>query len=181
MKLTKEQKKEVSKQLGETLKGAGNVFFTNYQGLKFVEIDELRKQLRPMKAKYRIVRNTTLGHALKEAGIDLKDPSLLKGPAAILIAPGDDPVAPAKALVKFAKEAEAMKLRGGYIGGIWMTPEECKALASLGSKPELLGKLANALYSAVAQGACVLAAPIRDLVLVLKAVEEKQKSAGAAA
>ena len=181
MKLTKEQKKEVSRQLGETLKASGNIFFTNYQGLKFVEIDELRKQLRPMKAKYRIVRNTTLGHALKEAGIDLKDPSLLKGPAAILFAPGDDPVAPAKALFKFAKEAEALKLRGGYIGGVWMTPEECKALASLGSKPELLGKLANALYSAVAQGACVLAAPIRDLVLVLKAVEEKQKSAGAAA
>ena len=181
MKLTKEQKKEVSKQLGETLKASGNIFFTNYQGLKFVEMDELRKSLRPMKAKYRIVRNTTLGHALKEAGIDLKDPSLLKGPAAILFAPGDDPVAPAKALIKFAKTAEAMKLRGGYIGGVWMTPEECKALAELGSKPELAGKLANALYSAVAQGAWVLAAPIRDLVLVLKAVEEKQKSAGAAA
>ena len=181
MKLTKEQKKEVSKQLGATLKASGNIFFTNYQGLKFVEIDELRKALRPMKAKYKIVRNTTLGHALKEAGIDLKDASLLKGPAAILFAPGDDPVAPAKALLKFAKDAEALKLRGGYIGGVWMTPEECKALAQLGSKPELIGKLANALYAAVAQSASVLAAPIRDLVLVLKAVEEKQKSAGASA
>lgn len=181
MKLTKEQKKTVSKELAKTLKGSSSIFFTQYQGLKFVEIDELRKQLRPTKAKYKVVRNTTLAHALKEAGIEGTAAEMLKGPGAILFAPGDDPVAPAKILVKFAKTAEALKLRGGYVGGVWMTPEECKALAELGSKPELLGKLANALYSAVAQGACVLAAPIRDLVLVLKAVEEKQKSAGASA
>lgn len=180
MKLTKEQKKTVSKELGKTLKASSSVFFTNYQGLKFVEIDELRKQLRPMKAKYRIVRNTTLEHAMKEAGIVGGAAGLLKGPCAILLAVGDDPVAPAKALLKFAKVAEAMKLRGGYIGGQWMTPEQCAALAALGSKPELLGKLANALYSSVAQGAWVLAAPIRDFVMVLKALEAK-KSAGAAA
>ncbi|MDE2291187.1 MAG: 50S ribosomal protein L10 [Elusimicrobia bacterium] len=182
MKLTREQKKTVSKELAKTLKDSGSVFFTQYQGLKFVELEQLRKTLKPMKARYRIVRNTTLSHALKEAGISGAAADLLKGPGAILFAPGDDPVSPAKALVKFAKEAEALKLRGGYVGGQWMTPEECKALASIGTKPELLGKLANALYSSVAQGAWVLAAPIRDLVLALKAVEEKQKkSAGAAA
>ena len=181
MKLTREEKKTASKELATVLKGASTIFFTGYQGLKFVEIDGLRKQLKPHKAKYRIVGNSMLAHALKEAGIDGADASLLKGPGAILFAAGDDPVGPAKALLKFTKEAEACKLRGGYVGGQWLSAADCKALAAIGSKPELLGKLANALYSSVAQGAWVLAAPIRDLVLVLKAVEEKQKSAGAAA
>lgn len=181
MKLTREEKKTAAKEMAATLKGTPTLFFTGYQGLKFNEIDGLRKQLKPLKAKYRIVRNSMLAHALKEAGIDGADAALLKGPGAILFAAGDDPVGPAKVLLKFAKEAEACRLRGGYVGGQWLSAADCKALAAIGSKPELLSKLANALYSSVAQGAWVLAAPIRDLVLVLKAVEEKQKSAGAAA
>ena len=47
MKLTKNEKIEKSKQLAETLKKAPHLFFTEYQGLKFVELDELRAKLRP--------------------------------------------------------------------------------------------------------------------------------------
>ena len=44
MKLTREEKKTASKELATVLKGASTIFFTGYQGLKFVEIDGLRKQ-----------------------------------------------------------------------------------------------------------------------------------------
>ena len=49
MKLTKQQKIESSKVLAEKLKVAPHLFFTEFQGMKFVELDELRMQLQPRK------------------------------------------------------------------------------------------------------------------------------------
>ena len=53
-------------------------------------------------------------------------------------------------------------------------------LSALGTKPEVLTQLAGVLYASVARSAQVLAAPIRDMVLVLKALEDKKKSEAAA-
>jgi len=182
MKLTKEQKVEKSKELAGTLKESSHLFFTQYQGLKFKELEALRGKLDPMSCKYTVLKNSMLSNALKEAGIEVQEvegaEGLLKGPNAVVIAKEDDPVSPAKILFDFAKDAKALKVRAGYVGGQWIGPEGVKQLSTIGTKPELLSHLANALYSSVAQGAWVLAAPIRDLVLALKAVEEKKKAEG---
>lgn len=181
MKLTKEQKKEKAAKLAQTLKASAHIYFTQYQGLKFKEMDDLRGKLRPLGSSYKVYKNSILAHALKDAGIKVEgENGLLGGPNALLIGAEDDPVSPVRILVNFAKEFEALKVKGGYVDGKWLGPAECKALSALGTKPEVLGKLAHALYSAVAQSAWVLAAPIRDMVLVLQALEEKKKSEAAA-
>ena len=100
--------------------------------------------------------------------------SILKGPLGLVVSDSDDPVAPAKVLAAFAKQYPLLKVKAGLVSQKWMTPADCQKLSTLGSKPELLAKLAGALYSAVAQSAGVLAAPIRDMVLVLKALEDKR-------
>ncbi|MFA5111722.1 MAG: 50S ribosomal protein L10 [Desulfobaccales bacterium] len=174
MKLTREQKKEQSKGLSEVLKGSAHLYFTGYQGLKFKDIAELRAQLKPIKCGYRVVKNSILHHALKQAGVAIESTTLLDGPNALLWAQQDDPVSPARVLVKFAKTHQALKLKAGFVGGCWMTAVDCQKLSTLGTRPELLTQLAGALYSTLAQGAWVLAAPIRDFVLVLKAVQEKK-------
>ncbi|MFA6031243.1 MAG: 50S ribosomal protein L10 [Elusimicrobiota bacterium] len=180
MKLDKKQKKEESKKLAETLKASPFLYFTDYQGLKFTELAELRAKLKPMKCRFKICKNSLLEHALKQAGIDGVDMSLVEGPNAILVTQSEDPVGPAKVLVQFAKEFPKLKIKAGYVGSQWMGKAECERLSKIGSRPELLGKLVGVLYMSVSQSASVLAAPIRDLVLVLKALEEK-KSAEAAA
>lgn len=184
MKLTKDQKVEKAKKLGAEIKAAEHVFFTHYQGLKFEQMDTMRTKLAPMNCKYTVLKNSQLANALKEAGIEINEvdagEGLLTGPSAVLIAKEDDPVSPAKVLVSMQKEAECLDIRAGYVGGKWISGDQVKELSKIGTKPELLSHLANALYSSVAQGAWVLAAPIRDLVLVLRAVEEKKKSEGGA-
>ena len=184
MKLTKEQKKGKAKELAGVLKDSPHIFFTQYQGLKFQEMGTLRQKLKPAGCSYHVVKNSLLSHALKQAGIAVGEvdggKGLFGGPNAIVFSREDDPVSPAKILYAFAKEFESLKVKAGYIGGEWMTPDGVKKLSMLGTRPEQLGQLANALYSSVAQGAWVLAAPIRDLVLVLKALEEKKKAEGAA-
>lgn len=180
MKLTKEQKKEKSKKLSEDLKKSAHLYFTQYQGLKFKEMDDLRGRLRPIGCAYKVIKNSILANALKQAGVDLRDESVLAGPNALLFGAGNDPVSPARILFKFGKENEALKVLGGVVEGRWLDAKELKTLSTLGTKPEVLSQLAGVLYMSVARSAMVLAAPIRDMVLVLKALEEKKKSEAAA-
>jgi large subunit ribosomal protein L10 len=181
MKQTKQQKVENSKEFAKVLKDSGSIYFTAYQGLKFVELAQLRAQLRKQKSSFKVLKNSMLGNALKQAGIGGIDEKLLEGPNAVAFSQSDDPISTVKLLLKFAKEFPNLKVKAGYVGAQWIGAAECARLSQIGSKPELLAQLAGALYSAVAQSAGVLAAPIRDFVLVLKALEEKKKSAGAAA
>jgi large subunit ribosomal protein L10 len=181
MKLTKDQKVEASKALAEKLKVAPHLFFTEYKGLKFVELDELRNQLRPLKCRYAVVKNSLVRYALKNAGVDGADPKLLKGPVGLIVADTDDPVAPAKVVAALAKKFPALKIRAGYVSRKWMTPADCDKLSKLPSKQELMGKIVGTLYTIVSQSVAIAQAPTRDMLLVVKALEDKKKSESGAA
>jgi large subunit ribosomal protein L10 len=180
MKLTKEQKKDKSKELAETIKGVSHLYFTHYQGLKFQDMDSLRAELKGIDCRYAVIKNTMLKNALEQAGIEVKGrEEILQGPTALLLVAGDDPVSPARVLKKFGKEKEALKVRAGYVDGEWIDEAQCKQMSDLGTKPEMLGKLASALYTSVAQVAWVVNAPIGELARTLHAYEQKLKAEGA--
>jgi large subunit ribosomal protein L10 len=173
MNLTKDQKKQKSQDLASEITASGVLFFTAYQGLKFVDMAELRVQLAPSGAKFRVERNAIVEHAISQAKIEGADGKLFQGPTAIAV--GGDIASVAKTLVDFQKKNAALKLRACYADGVWYNEEQVKQLATIGTKEENLSKLAGALYSAVAQSAQVLQAPIRDFAYVIKALEDKQK------
>lgn len=173
MNLTKEQKIQKSKDLSTEIQEAGTLFFTAYQGLKFVDMAELRTLLIPTGAKFRVERNSVLDHAVQQAKMEGADAKLFQGPTAIAV--GGDIAAVAKALVDFQKKFAALKLKACYSDGTWYNEAQIKQLATIGSKEDNLSKLAGALYSAVAQSAQVLQAPIRDFAYVIKAVEDSKK------
>lgn len=181
MKLTKNQKIETSKALAEKLKAAPHLFFTEFQGMKFVELDELRTQLKPLKCRYAVVKNSLVRYALKNAGIDGVDPKMLKGPVGLIVADNDDPVAPAKVIATLGKKFPQLKVRAGYVSQKWMSPADCVSLSKLPSKQELMGKVVGLLYTLVSQPVAIAQAPTRDMVLVVKALENKLKESGAAA
>lgn len=176
MKLTKAQKKDKSKELASELRGASCLYFTNYQGLKFAELYQLRAKLKPLGGRYQVVKNSLVKNALKDAALSPEDARLFKGPIGLVVAKGADPVAAAKVLTQFAKDFPALKLRAAYVPPQWMQGPDVARLATLPGKAELVGKLANALYGTSASIAMVLQAPIRDLAYVLKALEDKEKS-----
>ncbi len=181
MKLTKQQKKEKSESLGSAIKVAGQIFFTDFKGLKFGEIDELRGKLRPLKGRYSVVKNSTLRHAVKVAGLDGAAPQIFKGPVGVMICEGSDSVAAAKILTAFAKQFPNLKIKAGFVESKWLKPEDCVKLSNLMSRPELLSQLAGTLHGLISQVPSVLQAPLRDFALILAALEEKKKQAGAAA
>lgn len=180
-KLTKTEKIESSKALAEALKKAPHLFFTEFQGMKFVELDELRAQLRPLNCKYSVVKNSLIKYALKNAGVDGVDPKMLKGPVGMIVANNDDPVAPAKVLAALGKKYPQLKVRSGLVNAKWMTPADCAKLATLPGKQELMGKVVNVVYSVVSNAVAVVQAPTRDAVMVVKALSDKKAKEGAAA
>jgi len=174
MKLTKQDKVELSKKLGDEFK-ARDVFFAAFQGLKFKEIASLKEGLRPAKSKFKVMRNTVVSHAITNAALKAGDAAVAKGPTAVITMDSSDDVArAAKVLLAFAKENPALKVKGGFTASQWLTPKDLEKLSKIGSKTELLAQLAGVLYSNLAQIRWVLEAPTAKLAYAVEAVREKK-------
>ncbi len=173
MKLTKVDKKELAVKLGEQFKQK-DVFFAAFQGLKFKQIAALKKNLAPAKSKFKVMRNTVITHAITNASLK-SDDSVGQGSTAVITVDSADEIAKAaKALIAFAKENPALKLKGGFASSQWLTAKDLEKLSKVGSKPELLTQLAGVLYSNLAQIRWVLEAPTMKLVYALDAVKEQK-------
>lgn len=174
MKITRETKKELSKKLSGEF-AAKDVFFAAYAGLKFEEISALREKLKPIGSNFSVRRNTIITHGLEDASIAISDKSAFKGPTAVIFVDDPDEISKvAKILFDYSKEKPSLKIKGGFVSKSWLTPADCLTISKAGSKKELVGKLANALYANLARFRFVLEAPSRDLAYVLKALEEKR-------
>ncbi|MFA6435324.1 MAG: 50S ribosomal protein L10 [Elusimicrobiales bacterium] len=173
MKLTKNDKIERSKKLGDELK-TKDVFFASFHGLKFKDISTLKESLRPAKSKFQVMRNTVVSHALTNASLKAEDAGVAKGPTGVItIDSADDIAKAAKALLAFAKDNPALKIKGGFTSSRWLTPKDLEKLSKIGSKTELLTQLAGVLYSNLAQIRWVLEAPATNLAYAVEAVREK--------
>ena len=123
----------------------------------------------------------TLRYALKNAGLEGPDAKILKGPVGMVVSENDDPVAPARVLAAFATQFPKLKVKAGVVAHQWMTPVQCQQLSTLGSRQEVLGKAVSVLYNVISQAVAVVQAPTRDVLMVIKAFEQKKKSESGAA
>lgn len=141
---------------------AAAVVVVDYRGLTVEEVTELRKQLRDSGIEMRVIKNSILSRAANAAGLEGMD-DVFKGPTAIAFS-NEDVVAPAKIIANFAKEAEALEIKGGVISGKVSSVEEINTLATLPDHNGLLSMLLS-----------VLQAPIRNTALAVKAVAEQKE------
>ena len=92
------EKEKAVEALHDKFSRARTVLLTDYRGLNMSAMNELRSQLREASIEYRVVKNTLMNRAA-----DGTDMTLLKehffGPCALALS-YEDPVAPAKVLVK---------------------------------------------------------------------------------
>lgn len=171
MKISKTDKQEQAKILGKEF-AAKDTFFATFNGMKFKDANGLRDSLRPTKAKFKVMRNTVVSHALENASLKPADATVAKGPTAVVTLEDPNEITRvAKELMAFAKTNPGVIWKGGFYEKNWLTPEDISKLSKIGSKPELLGQLAGTLYTAVAQ--------IRWVLEALK--EQKEKGAAPAA
>ncbi len=148
--------------VAEKMKAAASIVVVDSRGLTVEQDTVLRRNLRENGVEFKVIKNSILTRAAEKAGLDgMKD--LFVGPSAVAFS-NEDVVAPAKVLSDFAKDAEALEIKGGAIEGAVSSKEEIAALASLPNREGVLSMLLS-----------VLQAPVRNVALAVKAVADNKE------
>lgn len=169
------QKKVVVERLSKQLAEAEISILIDYKGLDVLKMTELRTKLRAAGVQIEVVKNTLLIRASEGCDSALMN-GLYKGPNAIVTC-ANDPVAPAKILVEFAKANEKLEIKAGTLGGKLLSVEEITQLAKMPSKEELLAKLVRTLNAVPTSFVSVLAGVPRAFVNVLSAIKDQKEAA----
>lgn len=169
-----EQKKQQVAELTEAFKKANVGVLVNYSGITVEKDTKLRKQLREAGCEYKVVKNTLLSLAFKEAGIEGLDEHL-NGTTAIAYSENGYVEAP-KILSEFASNSDTFKVKAGFIDGGAVDSASISALAKLPPKEVLVAQVLGGLNGPIQGFANVLNGTIRGLVIALNAIAEKQSA-----
>ena len=170
---TKAQKAEQLKEIKGLLDGAKSIVLVDFHGLNVAQDTDLRRKMRAAGVNYSVHKNTLIGIAAKELGIEGLEPFLSQNTA--IAVSKEDAVAPAKVAVEFAKKHEALKIKTGLLDNKLMSKEEIQALAALPSKEVLLAKMLGSLNAPISGLVNVLQGTIRNAVYVLEAVRKQKE------
>ncbi|NOX32821.1 MAG: 50S ribosomal protein L10 [Deltaproteobacteria bacterium] len=169
------QKKEQVERLAKEFSECEISILVDYKGLDVLKMTDLRAQLRNEGVRIEVVKNTLLDRASKGTDAALmKD--FYKGPNAIVLSK-DDPVAPARILVNFAKDNEKLEIKAGTLSGKLLDIEEIKSLAKMPSREDLLGQVVYTLNAVPTSFVNVLSGVPRAFVNVLNAIKDQKEAA----
>lgn len=170
--MNRTEKEATVAELREKFQQAQAAILTEYRGITVAKVNELRRALEKEGAVYRVVKNTLARLAVEGTEYaPLQDHFL--GPVAVTWA-GRDAVATAKVVTEFAKGSDAIVVRGGALGGRWLSAADVEALARLPSREQLLGQLLSVLVGPMRNLVGVLSGVPRSFVQVLHAIEQKK-------
>lgn len=139
--MTRAKKVQEIQTLSDKFGKSKAAFLVDFIGMNVEEVTNLRKQLTPLDAEMRVVRNTLAKLALKDhPEMSEAISGEFVGTNAIVFA-YEDVSAPAKALSEYSKTVQALKMKSGVMEGKALDANAVKYLATLPSKEELQAML----------------------------------------
>lgn len=170
--MLRSEKEQMISELNGKFTRAKSVVVAEFSKLDVETVNRLRKKLREGKVEWKVLKNTLARRAAK--GTDLEKVSDdFVGPVALAIS-YDDVIAPAKIVVEFSKDMEAIKVRSGVAQGQKIDRAGVVALAKMPG----LNELRATILSMINQPATKLVRTIKEpggaLARVIKAKSEKQ-------
>ncbi len=167
--LTKDQKKQLVKDLVRDIDASKSVVFVDYRGLKVKDFTQLKKELRASDVKLRVFKKTLIQKALEDLGIES---NIKKMEGQLALAFSADEIAGAKIIKKFGKTNENLKILAGILEKKIVEAAKIKALAGLPGREELLAKMVGTLSAPLTGFINILNGNMRSLVQVLKRINE---------
>ena len=163
-------------EIKDKFQNSSGAVVTAYTGLTVAQLKDLRRALGG-NAQYRVSKNTLTKIAANEVGITELD-EFLTGSTAVAFLTGD-PVEAAKGLRNFAKDNDALVIKGGVLDGKALSAAEINKLADLESREVLLAKLAGGMKASMAKAAATFQAPLSKFVRTADALRSKVEQGGA--
>lgn len=155
--------------LQEKLGRAKSAVVVEYSGTTVNDQTMLRRKLKEAGGEFVVTKNTLINLGLGERA-EFKE--ALKGMNAMVLS-YDDEVAAVKVVFDFQKETEKLTVKMGVLEEKVLEAAEVEALSKIPGKQELLAMLVRTLNGPATGLVRVMQAGTRDLVYVLKAIEEK--------
>ena len=167
------------KVIAEKLQAAQSLVMADFTGLSVQQMTDFRAKCRAQKVDCRVVKNRLAKIAADEADLAvLKDQ--LTGPTAFIFGP-ESQVDPAKIVIDFAKEHEALQVKGGIVDGQFLVPEQVVALAKIPGWDELIAQMMGSINSPLRGLAVTVGGVATALARVIDAVAKQKADAEAAA
>ena len=177
-KKRQQYKVDAVSKLKQHFSAAPDLIFSDFRGLTFPQMTELRAKLTEKGTAYRVVRNTFARIAMKEAGLPDAS-SWLEGPTALAFL-GADPSPAAKVMLDFTKGAP-LHIKGGVISGKLFSAKEIEALSRLPGRLDLLASLMGTMNAPLRNMMYAMNAVASKLVRTLAAVADKKSREAPAA
>lgn len=168
MALSHSQKDSIVQGYSERVARAQVMVWGHYRGMTMPQMQDLRRQLRPVGGEAVVVKNTLMRRALEQAKIPV-DNEMTAGPCLVTFMYGDLAAA-TKVVRDFARLNEAVfQVAGGVVGRKLATVEQINSLIALPSREAMLARVIGGMQAPISGLVGTLGAVLRGLVNVLDA------------
>jgi len=169
--LSKQRKEEVLAQYKEWMSQSQALILLEYTGASVKDLEAARSKVRESGGEFHVVKNRLAKLALKQNDYEIPE-GYLENSTAIGFA-FDDVALTAKVLSETAKDVDAFKFKGGFMGAEVLTAEKVEALAKLPPLAVLQAQLLGVLQAPAGKLVRTIAEPARGLAAVIKAKSEE--------
>ena len=149
--------------------------FLDFKGMTVEHVTKLRAEFRKAGVEYKVVKNTLVKHALKDAPYKQKLDDVLVGMTGIAWS-YEDPSAAAKVVKAFKKDpaGDKLQIKAGLIEGSILDAKGVEdQLATMPGKNELRAMLLATLQAPLQSFVALLAAPAQNFAYLLAAKERQ--------
>jgi large subunit ribosomal protein L10 len=170
--LSKSEKERIVGEVKEVASNASSLVISDARGLKVSELSEVRQKATQSGIHIQIIKNSLAKLAFEGTDFGCSD-EVLVGPSLFAFS-FEEPGAAAKLLKTYAKNFDNLDIKALVVEGQLLDGGQIDILASLPSKDEAYGLIANVLQAPVGKFATLLNEVPSKLARVLSAVHDKK-------